>query len=169
MTTHPSEAPAPLGITLYIAGPMSGLKNLNYPAFHHAAKELRAAGYTVLNPAENPSPCRNPSWEDWMRAAIALLIKADHVATLDGFERSKGALVEIQLAHGLGMSYDPVQRHLDVAAKMTPRPLEADHDGERCLDWYREGRGCDGTYIANYAGGVTRNHDCPCSCHGAAA
>lgn len=109
---------APSDITLYIAGPMTGLPQLNYPAFHQAAKQLRAAGYTVLNPAETERPCRNPTWEDWMRAAIALLIQADHVATLDGFEHSKGALLEIQIAHGLGMTWDPVQRHLHVATKM---------------------------------------------------
>lgn len=104
--------------TLYIAGPMTGLPQLNYPAFHKAARQLRASGYTVLNPAESPAPCRNPSWEEWMRVAIALLIQADHVATLDGWEHSRGAQVEVNLALGLGMSFDPVERHLHVAAKI---------------------------------------------------
>lgn len=39
--------------TLYIAGPMSGLPDHNYPAFHDAASVLTKAGYSILNPAEN--------------------------------------------------------------------------------------------------------------------
>lgn len=112
------NAPSELGITLYIAGPMTGHPNLNYPAFHQAAKQLRDAGYTVLNPAEGPRPTRNPTWEDWMRQAIGMLIQADHVATLDGWENSRGARIEVNLALDLGMAYDPVARHLHVATKM---------------------------------------------------
>ena len=41
---------------IYLAGPMSGLPELNYPAFHAKAAELRAAGHHVENPAENPAP-----------------------------------------------------------------------------------------------------------------
>lgn len=39
--------------SIYIAGPMSGYKDWNYPAFARAAKELRAQGWTVFSPAEN--------------------------------------------------------------------------------------------------------------------
>lgn len=38
---------------LYLAGPMTGLPDFNYPAFHAAAAAWRAAGWTVANPAEN--------------------------------------------------------------------------------------------------------------------
>lgn len=37
---------------LYIAGPMSGLPQFNFPAFHAAAIALRAAGYAIISPAE---------------------------------------------------------------------------------------------------------------------
>lgn len=36
----------------YIAGPMYGIEEYNYPAFMSAAKELRALGWRVFNPAE---------------------------------------------------------------------------------------------------------------------
>ncbi len=42
--------------TIYISGPMSGLPECNYPAFNAAAAHLRALGYSVENPAENPDP-----------------------------------------------------------------------------------------------------------------
>lgn len=37
---------------VYIAGPMSGIPEWNYPSFHRAAKALRAEGWTVHSPAE---------------------------------------------------------------------------------------------------------------------
>lgn len=36
----------------YLCGPISGLKDLNCPAFNAAAAHLRALGFEVLNPAE---------------------------------------------------------------------------------------------------------------------
>lgn len=109
---------APSDITLYIAGPMTGLPQLNYPAFHAAARQLRAAGYTVLNPAEGERPCRNPTWEDWMRQAIGMLIRADHIATLPGWHESRGAVIEVNLASNLGMGRESVDRHLEAATTM---------------------------------------------------
>lgn len=38
--------------SIYIAGPMSGYPEWNYPAFHEAAKKLRSEGWTVYSPAE---------------------------------------------------------------------------------------------------------------------
>ncbi|MCY1527250.1 hypothetical protein D9M68_623110 [compost metagenome] len=38
---------------IYLAGPMTGLPEFNYPAFHAEAARLRALGYQVENPAEN--------------------------------------------------------------------------------------------------------------------
>ena len=39
--------------TIYIAGPMSGIKDWNFPAFFKAEAELEALGYKVINPAHN--------------------------------------------------------------------------------------------------------------------
>ena len=42
---------------IYIAGPMSNMPSLNFPAFHAEAARLRGLGYEVVNPAEvNPDP-----------------------------------------------------------------------------------------------------------------
>ena len=87
---------------IYIAGPMTGLPDLNFPAFHAEAARLRALGYEVSNPAEiNPDP--TAGWEACMRADIAELVKCDGVALLPGWERSRGASLEAHIAHSLDM------------------------------------------------------------------
>lgn len=86
----------------YIAGPMSGLPESNYPAFHAKAAELRAAGCHVENPAENPAP-HCGSWLGYMRMAIAQMAHCDAVVMLPGWKKSRGARIEHQLASSLGL------------------------------------------------------------------
>jgi len=87
---------------VYISGPMTGLPDLNFPAFYAAAAELRARGLDVVNPAEINA--ENPgSWESCMRADIKALCDCDALVMLPGWERSKGAHLEVHLAHRLGM------------------------------------------------------------------
>lgn len=86
----------------YIAGPMTGLPDFNYPAFNAVADSLRAEGVKVLNPAENPEPpCK--SWNGYMRMALAQLIQCDTVVLLPGWEDSRGARIEAHLAEQLEM------------------------------------------------------------------
>lgn len=104
--------------TLYIAGPMTGYEDFNYPAFYVAAEQLRRAGFTVLNPAESDAPNDDPSWADWMRSAIAQVIRADGLALLPGWADSRGARVEYRLAKDLGLRTRLVRSWL----------TQADHD-----------------------------------------
>lgn len=90
---------------IYIAGPMSGLPEYNYPAFHAAEARLKAAGYETLNPANNPE---QDSWEGYMRAAIAQVVQADGIAYLPGSYSSRGARLELRLAEDLRMKTAPL-------------------------------------------------------------
>jgi hypothetical protein len=81
---------------------MTGLPEFNYPAFNAAAAQLRAAGFHVENPAENPVPeCK--SWQGYMRLAVIQLATCDRIVTLPGWQDSRGARVEVDLGIALGM------------------------------------------------------------------
>lgn len=86
---------------VYIAGPMTGLPDYNYPAFNAMAAQLRASGFEVENPAEGPDL---PTWSDYMRRAIGQLIRCDSVVMLPGWTRSKGACTEWFIATVLGLN-----------------------------------------------------------------
>ena len=87
---------------IYVAGPMSGMKDLNYPAFNAKTAELRAAGHHVENPAENDPP-KCESWLGYMRLSVAQIATCDAIYLLPGWSKSKGACIEHQLAVGLGL------------------------------------------------------------------
>lgn len=87
---------------IYIAGPMTGLPEFNYPTFVATAQKLRRAGFTVLSPTENGLPPSAP-WERHMRRDLRLLLDCQGVAVLEGWGASKGALLEVSVAQALGM------------------------------------------------------------------
>lgn len=87
---------------LYIAGPMTGLPEFNYPAFMDAERRLIEAGYEVENPAR-PGQVDGWTWRDYMKRGISQLVLCDGVALLPGSEKSWGACIERDLAMSLGM------------------------------------------------------------------
>ncbi len=91
--------------SIYIAGPMSGLPEFNYPAFRAAARYLRGRGWYVVNPADinaDAVEAQRP-WADCMRLDIAELVKCQTVYMLPGWETSQGATLEHHLARRLGL------------------------------------------------------------------
>lgn len=87
---------------IYLSGPMSGLPGLNFTTFHSMTASLRAGGHTFTNPAElNPD---GGAWNDCMRRDIVALMECNTVATLPGWENSKGACLEVLIVDRLGMT-----------------------------------------------------------------
>ncbi len=109
---------------VYVAGPMTGYPDSNYPAFDAAARTLRGLGVTVENPAENPAPACG-SWRAYMALAVAQLARCDCVVLLPGWERSKGARVEFDLARGLDMQTITLDGLLSVLQESGSRNLDA--------------------------------------------
>ena len=90
---------------IYLAGPMSGYPELNFPLFHTKAAEMRAQGFDVVNPAElNADP--NKSWHDCMRVDIRELVTCDAICMLPGWEKSKGATLERHIAKALELQVE---------------------------------------------------------------
>lgn len=100
---------------LYIAGPMTGLKDFNYPAFHAAAAKLRAIGHEVENPAENPAPPCG-TWLAYMRMSLVQISRCDGVVMLPGWEQSRGARAEFRIACDLGLQVLTLEQALKTEA-----------------------------------------------------
>jgi hypothetical protein len=96
--------------TIYIAGPMRGYAEYNFPAFDAAAKAWRKAGWIVINPAELDRVAgiheyTDPLPEGFLRAALKrdleAICSADAIGLLPGWEPSGGVKVEKTLAEFL--------------------------------------------------------------------
>lgn len=108
---------------VYIAGPMRGIPEFNFPAFYAAAQKLRDEGHTVFSPAERDNEAHGTDISSGNRAgseeqavqehgfslrkALAddtnyLCLHADTIAMLPGWENSKGAKAELALSQALG-------------------------------------------------------------------
>lgn len=108
---------------IYIAGPMTGYPEFNFPAFFAAAKKLEAEGWHVHNPAnksEEEGVVENDSYGegdaagliasgwDFRKAYIwdlTAVIKSDAIYLLKGWENSPGAVGEYTIAKVIQKRY----------------------------------------------------------------
>lgn len=86
---------------VYIAGPMTGYPELNYPAFAEAAARLRKLGFEVISPAELNDV--SETYLNAMRKDIIELVNCHHILMLQGWQASKGATLEHHIATVLGI------------------------------------------------------------------
>lgn len=86
----------------YVSGPMTGLTDHNFPAFHEAAARLRGMGYEVVNPADK-GIVEGWEWSDYLRHDIGELCECDAVYMLKDWIYSNGACLELTVARGLGL------------------------------------------------------------------
>jgi hypothetical protein len=87
---------------IYIAGPMTGLEEFNFPAFNSAADKFKSDGWEVKNPAEH-GVVEGATWEDYMAFDLTQLGQCGAVYMLKGWEMSRGACLEQLIAMRLGM------------------------------------------------------------------
>lgn len=110
---------------IYLAGPMRGIPEFNFPAFHAAAAKLRADGHVVFSPAEadtalfgvvsSPDGNEETFAQEQGKTPLELrrlvfghdfawiCAEADAVALLPGWAHSRGALAEKAAADALGL------------------------------------------------------------------
>ena len=86
---------------IYLSGKMTGEPEYNHPLFNRKAKELRAMGLEVFNPAENDGGSTDKKRSFYLREDIRALLDCDTVMVLEGWRKSKGALLEVNIAREL--------------------------------------------------------------------
>ena len=94
----------------YISGPMTGLPELNFPAFHRAAERWRDRGWAIVNPAEMECGRTDLPREHYMRRDIRAIIAmsededAERIAVLllPGWRQSQGSKLEVSIAYACG-------------------------------------------------------------------
>ena len=97
---------------VYIAGPMSHIKNFNFPYFDTVAAQLRAHGYDVVSPAELDDAAFRErvmgdtvtgfesdllgAWGDCLARDIKLIADGgiEGIVLLQNWEKSRGAKLE---------------------------------------------------------------------------
>lgn len=110
---------------VYVAGPMTGLPEFNFPAFNAKAAELRANGWHVENPAEH-GHVEGAEWADYLHYDIGRMATCSTIHLLPGWCQSRGAALEVHVASVLGMEFQyaegaeiyhaPAQAHKDEQA-----------------------------------------------------
>lgn len=101
---------------IYLAGPMRGIDQFNFPEFDRVAKILRGMNAYVVSPAEHD---REMGFDETLnslegfdtRAAIMWdlhkITEVDMLVLLPGWEQSSGVAVEVALAKYLGLPVMP--------------------------------------------------------------
>lgn len=93
----------------YIAGPMTGLPEFNYPTFHAVAAACRERSWEVVSPAELFEGKLGLPWADYMKHGLKAMLDCTNVIMLPGWASSRGARIEHQLAVTLGLTIQHAQ------------------------------------------------------------
>ena len=116
--------------TVYIAGPMSGYEDYNFPAFFEVQRRWEKEGHLVFNPAAQPGEREITQLPEnqvkdmfpiLIRRDIALILQCDGLVTLDNWMKSRGALFEVHLATVLDL---PIFRHTDPRCQFPVRGVQ---------------------------------------------
>lgn len=120
---------------VYIAGPMTGIPLYNFPAFDAAAEAWRARNWSVVSPADltreiwlqqcgrefDPASTDTSAtdYRMFMRADLTAVMGVDALALLPGWEKSRGAALEIAVGNVFGKEF----YHAESFEKIAPEVM----------------------------------------------
>lgn len=127
---------------------MTGIEDLNHPAFFEAEFQLKVQGYTVINPAAMDeglglNPHIGVMDPEFLKKAaqrdLEAVIASDGIVLLPNWERSKGARAELAVAQWLDKKiylYPSMAEHgkesiLDKAKRLTSNDRQKDYGHPR--------------------------------------
>lgn len=116
---------------VYLSGAMAGMPGRNFELFKKCADGWRAAGWTVVNPAENFGGCDKPTrFQRLKQDYVSLVTSCEAIAMIPGWEKSEGAMVEFMIAKSLGYPvYDAT--HVGMLLNYNIKPAEINKADER--------------------------------------
>lgn len=91
---------------LYISGKITGDNDYRVK-FLRAENKLFDAGHYPVNPAA--FVLKGTQWDEAMRTVLKIMLNCDGVALLPDWRESKGAKIEVRLAHELGIPVKPLE------------------------------------------------------------
>lgn len=142
---------------VYVAGPMTGLPEYNFPLFNATAARLRAEGWHVENPAEH-GHVEGAGWADYLRYDLSRIVTCGAVHLLPGWSNSKGARLEVYVASVLGIEVQYADGAERAAMDGGPRPVSAARDSMALISGLvtelRKHRFCGDCYPENGWPGV---------------
>jgi hypothetical protein len=86
---------------VYISGPMTGRPDFNYPAFYKAEEHAKSVGCVPLNPARNFGGRTDLPREVYLRKDVEMLLQANEVWVLPGWQEGEGSKLEVAIAQAL--------------------------------------------------------------------
>ena len=86
---------------IYISGAITGVKNYRHN-FKVAEIAMQYAGHEVINPCDLPHE-HNQSYEEFMTEDLKALLECDTILMLKGWEESRGATLEYNVAGMCGL------------------------------------------------------------------
>jgi hypothetical protein len=92
--------------SIYLAGPMRGYPEYNFPEFLRFGEQLKKKGFNVFNPAErdtiqdgfDPKKDTAKSLKWYMSYDLPAVCNSDAIAVMPGWEHSQGARLEVHVA-----------------------------------------------------------------------
>lgn len=135
---------------VYLAGPMRGYEQFNFPAFHKASAALRAKGFDVFNPAErdeadgfDPLHGKVKTLAEYMAVDLPEVCSRDAIVVMPGYDKSEGTGIELGVATALGKAVITLNdalcegfaaKPLNLALKQKDAPTGSGNSEQRMTD-----------------------------------